>query len=139
MSAPDLTRVQAEQEARAASGRSFVPPLPLVLPIGWKLSQRTQDGARYVNGAARMSVIVSGCVEGDGKRWLHVSVAHAERLPSWADLRFVKDVWIGRDRVALQVLPRHAEHVSIHPFCLHLWCCLDGDVTPDFTAGTGSL
>lgn len=40
---------------------------------------------------------------------------------------------------ALQVLPPRAKHVNIHPFCLHLWCCLDGDVTPDFTQGSGSL
>jgi hypothetical protein len=32
-------------------------------------------------------------------------------------------------------LPPKAKHVSIHPGVLHLWHCLDGDVTPDMTAG----
>jgi hypothetical protein len=80
----------------------------------------------------RLMVICSATVYGDGKRWMHVSCSTPSRLPTWDELRLVKDTFIGRDRVALQVLPRAAEHVNIHPYVLHLWSCLDGDVTPDF-------
>lgn len=29
----------------------------------------------------------------------------------------------------------YSRHVNKHPYCLHLWRCLDGDVVPDFTRG----
>lgn len=73
--------------------------------------------------------------ERDEKLWLHLSISHAKRLPTWHDLREAKDIFIGKDRVALQILPREAEYVNRHPNVLHLWCCLDGDVTPDFRTG----
>lgn len=79
-----------------------------------------------------LSVIVSGSTEADGRRWAHVSLSRPSRLPSWDDVREVKDAFIGRDRKAIQVLPPEAEYVNIHPHVLHLWCCLDGDGLPDF-------
>lgn len=60
------------------------------------------------------------------------------KLPSWKDLRDVKDVFIG-NRKAIQVFPVAAEYVNIHPNVLHLFACLDDDGLPDFTSGTGSL
>lgn len=44
-----------------------------------------------------------------------------EALPSWEDLRRVKDIFIGREVEAYQVLPKESEYVNVHPFCLHLW------------------
>jgi hypothetical protein len=82
-----------------------------------------------------MTVIFSGMVEADGKRWLHVSCAHGNRLPSWDDLKLVKETFIGRDRKAVQVFPSQEEYVNVNPYCLHLWHCLDGDGLPDFTSG----
>ena len=32
-----------------------------------------------------------------------------------------------------------AKHVNIHPGVLHVWHCLDGDVTPDFTANGDTI
>lgn len=77
-------------------------------------------------------VVCSARVESDGKRWIHVSCSRPNRLPTWQDVRRVKDVFIGKDRRAIQVLPPAAEYVNIHPHCLHLWSCLDGDGLPDF-------
>jgi hypothetical protein len=56
-------------------------------------------------------------------------------MPSWEDCRLVKDTFIGRDRRALQILPPASEYVNIHPYCLHLWSCLDGAGLPDFRHG----
>ncbi len=113
--------------------------LPKVLPAGWcEVGRRAADGASYLSQTG-LAVIVSAAVEQDGRRWLHVSLSRRSRLPSWDDLKNVKDVFVGRDRTALQVLPPQARYVNIHPHCLHLWCCLDGDVTPDFTRGSESL
>lgn len=79
-----------------------------------------------------LRVVVSCDDELDGKFWLHVSVSRADRLPSWGDLTEVKDAFIGRDKLAVQVLPRKADYVNCHEFCLHLFHCLDGDPCPDF-------
>ena len=79
-----------------------------------------------------LRVIASLAWEEDLKRWLHVSVSHAQRLPTWEELRAVKAAFVGPDRAALQVFPRADEYVNHHPYTLHLWHCLEGDVTPDF-------
>lgn len=88
---------------------------------------------RRVNGDPLM-VIVSGRTEADGRRWIHVSFSHPNRSPTWETTVLVKKAFLG-DRKALQVLPPEAEYVNIHPYCLHLWCCLDGDGLPDFRVG----
>lgn len=121
------------------TGRWELRELPRVLPAGWREVERGEDGARYYNTARSLAVIVSIAVEQDRRRWLHMSCSHIERIPTWEELRDAKDVFIGRDRVALQVLPRQRDYVNIDPRVLHLWCCLDGDVTPDFTRGMGSI
>jgi hypothetical protein len=79
-----------------------------------------------------LRVLCSACVESDGKRWIHVSCSRPNRLPSWEELRLVKDTFIGRDRKAIQVLPPASEYVNDNPHVLHLWACLDGDGLPDF-------
>lgn len=105
---------------------------------GWTLQHRAVDGAgfRHRDG---LVVIVSGQTELDGRVWLHVSCSRRDRVPTWSELRMVKDLFIGRQNLAIQVLPPESRHVNIHPFCLHLWHCLDGDHLPDFTRGTGSI
>ena len=77
-------------------------------------------------------VLCSARTENDGKRWMHVSCSRRNRLPSWEELRLVKDTFIGRERKAIQVLPPDSEYVNIHGYVLHLWCCLDVDPLPDF-------
>lgn len=82
--------------------------------------------------SSRLKVICSARIEKDGKRWMHVSFSRQDRIPDWNDLRLVKDTFIGRDRLAIQVLPPADEYVNIHPHVLHLWSCLDGRPCPDF-------
>lgn len=102
--------------------------LPRVLPAGWR-----QAGPNvYVSIHEKLSAIVSAERESDGRMWLHVSVAHRDRMPSWDELRRIKSWLIGRDVRAIQVLPPESEYVNLHPFCLHLWQCLDADPLPDF-------
>jgi len=106
---------------------------PRVLPPDWEeiLPCPTIGGMawRCTNG---LLVIASAKLESDGRSWLHVSMSRANRLPYWKDLQYVKDLFVGRDRKAVQVFPPAAEHVNIHPYCLHLWSCLDEDPLPDF-------
>jgi len=100
-------------------------------PGGWpQRAYRRMDG---------LVVIVSANVERDGRTWLHVSLSRASKLPSWSDLRAVKNAFIGPEKMAVQVLPREAEYVNLHPFTLHLWHCQDTDPVPDFRVDAPGL
>ncbi len=106
------------------------------------LLQRRPDG--YAAQWGRLRFVVSTSVEEDGKRWLHASVSRDDgQLPSYEDLTNLKRFCVGEHRTALQVFPPQDKHVDIAgPLgieVLHLWSCLDGDVTPDFTGGSGSI
>lgn len=121
------------------SGVPIAELLPLVLPPYWREAERRVDGCAYVQSLTGLVVILSANREGDGRRWLHLSVSRRNRLPSWEDLREVKAIFLGPTRKAIQILPPEAEYVNLHPYVLHLWACLDGDPLPDFTQGSGSL
>ena len=116
--------------------RSTVLPSPV--PTGWVLVDLGADGAIYeaING---LVVILSIAHEDDGKRWIHLSVSRASNVPSWDELVGVRDAFFGPETLSIQVLAPRTRHVNIHPYCLHLWRCLDGDPIPDFTRGGNSI
>ncbi len=74
--------------------------------------------------------------------WAHLSVGNAtqKRLPTWEELRWCKEYFIG-DRKAVQVLPPKAEYVNVNPYVLHLFAPLERDPLPDFRGidSTGRL
>lgn len=125
------------EKQRRLFDKTFDPTLELILPAGWKKAENRADGASYRSDHG-LYVIISG-IEIDHKRWIHVSVSRKSRLPSWDDLKIVKNLFIGLDKKALQVLPAYKEYINLHPYCLHLWYCLDGDPVPDFRLGTGMI
>ena len=102
--------------------------MPRVLPPAWSREpdHRLVIGtmAAHFRSHWHMDVLVS-IDEMDDARILHVSVTHKTRLPSWAELVEVKDLFIGRDVEAVQILPPAAEYVNLHRNCLHLWRRLD--------------
>jgi len=130
---------QVDHEAEFERQLYVITYAPLVLPATWREVHDGRFDARYqaiyMHTRAPLTVMVTAKRERDERRWLHVSVSHTSRLPDWKDLREVKDIFIGRERRALQVLPPESEYVNIHPRVLHLWCCLDGDGLPDFRVG----
>lgn len=102
----------------------------LRLPKSWRPVTIDENhplyGMRAWRGPERQSVCLSvGRYDDDGRRWLHVSIARPNKMPSYADLARLKTIFIGPDAPA-------SEHVNIHPHALHLWCCLDGDGLPNF-------
>lgn len=109
---------------------------PSVLPAAWR-SIEPPPGIGGESVAAWMradGLAVIGAIEHHemGGRWIHVSLSRRNRLPSWADVRDVKDLFVGRDRTAVQVLPREELYVNEHPHCFHLWSCLDSpQMVPD--------
>lgn len=74
-----------------------------------------------------LRVIASRDTMVDSSTWLHVSVSRQDRLPSWEDLRRIKDEFVGRSEIAIQVLPPDREYVDCHPYCLHLWSPDEGE------------
>ena len=52
---------------------------------------------------------------------LHVSVSSPGSLPSWRQIRLVKDALYGPDVDAVMVLPREADYVNVHPFAMQMW------------------
>jgi hypothetical protein len=107
-------------------------------PPGWEVLKEGIDGVCLIN-RDDLKVIVSLEGKDDGCTWLHASCSRQDRMPSYGDLCLMKDTFIGPQRKAVQIFAPRAEHVSIHSFCLHLWCCLDRDPLPDMTCGTGSI
>lgn len=104
--------------------------LPHVLPMPWS-ELEPWHGMRAFRSI--FGVCVLGSVEDRGPEtgiWLHVSLSRMERLPNWREVREVKDLFIGRDRCAIHMLPPEAHYVNLHQFTFHLFTRLDGDTVP---------
>ncbi len=99
--------------------------IPRVLPDGWQYIQRFGDGSAYSyrNG---LRVIVSTGPFPDGRDWMHISVSRKDRIPSYDDLKFVKNTFAEK-RFGYQVFPPPGDNVNIHDFCLHVWVPLTGE------------
>lgn len=86
-----------------------------------------------LDGVVLTVILEVECV--DGELWAHLSMSVMrrghERTPTWTELRWCKEYFLG-DRKAIQVLPPRAEYVNINPHVLHLYTCLERDPLPDF-------
>jgi hypothetical protein len=111
-----------------------------IAPPGWIMGQRRLDGASfYFQKRRQFTAIISSAIEHDGRRWIHLSIARRDHLPSWGELVRARDAFLGPEVRCLQVVAPTAEHVNIHDFCLHLWHCPEGDGIPDFTQGKATI
>lgn len=102
-------------------------------PKGWEILQPWGDGYALQKGALR--AIVDCEVKSDGKEWIHVSVSRKSWTPTHEDMAEAKHAFIGDDRYAYAIWPPSEKYVNIHPHCLHLWACLEGDgrMLPEFS------
>lgn len=93
-----------------------------------------------LNGVHLCAILEVECI--DGSLWAHLSASAmaAKRVPSWDELRWCKEYFLG-DRKAVQILPPRAEYVNINPHVLHLYAPLERDPLPDFrgTDSTGTV
>ena len=110
-------------------GEGFCLPIN---PNGWTRVRQDSHGAAYRSTKTQATAICSVDLEADGKRWVHLSVAHPNRLPTYQELSEARDVFLGEEARCIQVFAPKSEHVNIHKYCLHLWHCLDDDGLPDF-------
>jgi hypothetical protein len=83
------------------------------------------------NGAFRLPSPEPGwllaVIASDGDDWEHVSV-HAfrhegeqQRTPTWKEMAFIKRTFWDAEDVVMQLFPKEADYVNLHPFTLHWW------------------
>jgi hypothetical protein len=101
-------------------------------PRGWELTGKWGDGYALREPGGLRLLIDASC-KSDGKLWLHVSVSRKKYPPSWDDLKRVKKEFIGDNHVAVIVFPEASDFVNIHPYCHHLWHCIEAETVPNFT------
>lgn len=108
--------------------------LGLALPGSWEDHGRFGPGGHMYRRRDDLAVIETKFRWDDGREWLHVSMSYGDHLPSYEDMATVKRLFCGPDRRALQVFPAARQHINIHEYTLHLWCCISpaGDGLPDF-------
>jgi len=126
-----------------AEEESYVPG---VLPAGWVRLEAPGPAfiCQGLGGLRDVMVLFSVGVENDGRKWIHVSLSRPNRLPSWEDIQAVKDLFIGTERYAYQVLPPKLEHYSLPQgrprsgYVLHLWAPVSGEPPlPNFLKARG--
>lgn len=63
--------------------------------------------------------VIADCGEG----WDHVSVSVHEdhRCPTWEEMEAVKRAFFAPEECAMQLHVPVEDHVSIHPYVLHIW------------------
>lgn len=71
----------------------------------------------------RIGMHVLGIIASRGQGWDHVSVSiiNGTRCPYWEEMDAVKRLFFKPDEVVMQLHPAEKDHVSIHPYVLHLW------------------
>lgn len=107
------------------------PTYPIMIPDRYTVLEHTPHATSFKRKDG-MTVIASVRIEADDKQWLHLSCAHKTHLPDYRDLCDIKRIWCGKERKAVMVFPPASQHVNDHPYCLHLYQCLDADPLPDF-------
>jgi len=57
----------------------------------------------------------------DAPFWDHVSVSGEKRCPNWPEMEHVKRLFFKDDETAMQLHVPVTDHISVHPYCLHIW------------------
>lgn len=71
----------------------------------------------------KLRVIISG-----SEGWDHVSVSLPHRCPTWEEMEFCKRFFFQADAVCYQLHVAESEHLSAHPYCLHIWRSHDHEI-----------
>jgi hypothetical protein len=67
-------------------------------------------------------------IASNGDGWDHVSVSTPRRCPSWPEMETVKRLFFEDHETAMQLHVATAEHISQHPYCLHIWRPHDAEI-----------
>jgi len=60
-------------------------------------------------------------VASNGKGWDHVSVSLAYRTPLYEEMKGIKRIFFRDDEWAMELHAPVKDHISVHPYCLHMW------------------
>jgi hypothetical protein len=109
--------------------------LNLDVPATWERTREADDGVEWTRG--KLTIVASAAIEDDNAVWVHISLSYPGKLPTWDDIKGVRNVILGSNRWAYQVLPPDDRSINIHPYCLHIWAPWneDDDLMPDFARG----
>jgi hypothetical protein len=115
------------------SDRKLAPKIA-ILPANYTFQCYNHLVQEYFRRDTDYMTIIRGMECHDGKWWYHVSCSKTKqkKLPSWKDLTEVKNIFIGHDKRAIQILPDIRHYVNLNPYCLHLFSC-DDDGLPEFS------
>lgn len=97
------------------------------------------NGAFRFPGASERAAL--NVIASDGAGWEHVSVSTRGRCPTWEEMCWVKDLFWDDEEVVVQYHPARSDYVKTHPYCLHLWKPVMGELPKPYvwmvgTAGT---
>lgn len=112
-----------------------------IIPSNWKaidIKSHSEEMFAFVRSDGLKILLSVEWQDSDPEtQWLHVSMSFRSKLPTYQDMKIVKSVFIGDDRIAFQVFPATDQHVNIHENTLHLFSCLTKDILPDFRRAGG--
>ena len=60
-------------------------------------------------------------IAANGDGWDHVSVSTKARCPEWGEMMLIHRLFFAADEVAVQYCMPKTDHISVHPYVLHLW------------------
>lgn len=92
--------------------------------------ERLEASKMFLNTVTNMAVIISAENHGIDGHWIHISASFHDRVPEYAELRRLKNEFLGPEKEAYQVLPKESEYVNAHPYTLHIWHKIGGRITP---------
>lgn len=75
------------------------------------------NGAFHIKYKKHVLFVISG----NGEGWDHVSVSLPDRLPSWNEMNFIKDLFFEEHETVVQFHPKKSQYVNVNPNVLHLW------------------
>lgn len=105
---------------------------------------RYRSTAMEIRFAGRLGDDLAGCfivpspidkqdlrvIAASGEGWEHVSISRSSRCPNWPEMEHIKRLFFHDDEVCMQLHVATAEHISHHPYCLHIWRPIDGREIP---------
>ncbi len=63
-----------------------------------------------------------------GDLWEHVGISLQHRTPTWGEMEAIKQMFWDPEDTVVQYHPAKSEYVNFHPYCLHLWRPLCGEI-----------
>lgn len=66
-------------------------------------------------------VVCKEPIKQDGSMGYHLSISHANRLPTYEELKEARYKFLPDDLYMAQIFPPKKDFVNLHQFCLHLY------------------